>query len=146
MIRRLNPVNGPICGVFAATLATTDMPFFAVNSIAREEMAKKRWKGAMHMPALKATLSRLGVTYKDVAGLQGMPLRGVVEKLDPAKHYIVFVTGHFLTLHNGFGYDQGYTHGVPVDGFWCAGRKVIHILEIDRSKPSSLYEEMFPDD
>lgn len=143
MIRKLNPVSGPICGVFAAALATPDMPFCMVKTMAQEEMRKARWNGPMHMPALTRLLSRLQVGFHDL-GMRGMSLRDAAESLDPGKHYLLFVTGHFMTLHNRHGYDQQSVDGTSIERFWCAGRKVIDVLEITKLAPT--YDELFPDE
>lgn len=141
MIRKLNRIHGPVCGVFAATLTTPDMPFVVVKNMASEEMRKRRWRGAMHLPALQALLTRLGVTFRTVRA-EAATLLDAARVLDESKHYIVFVTGHFMTLHNNVGYDQSHPDGVPIEKFWTAGRRIISILEIDRSNAYT-YDELF---
>lgn len=144
MIRKLQPINGPICGVFAITLTTPDVPFCMVKNMAQEEMQKRRWNGPMHMPAMRGLLTRLKVGFAEFTEHYGVAMRDVVNRLDPNKHYILFVTGHYMTLHKGLGYDQANAHGTPIEQFWCLGRKVITILEITSYAPS--YDELFPDE
>lgn len=144
MIRVMKPEVGPICGVFAITMTTPDVPFCMVKGMAQEEMQKRRWTGPMHMPAMKGLLSRLSVGFEEHGHLTGQVLRDAHSALDPNKHYILFVTGHFLTVHDGKGYDQGNAHGTPIEQFWCLGRKIITVLEITKFAPS--YDELFPDE
>lgn len=143
MIRKLSPVSGPICGVFAVALATPDMPFCMVKTMAQEEMRKKRWNGPMHMPALTRLLNRLQVGFRNL-DMSGMTLRDAAESLDAGKHYLIFVTGHFMTLHNRHCYDQGNVSGTPIEQFWCAGKRIIESLEITSLAPT--YDELFPDE
>ena len=146
MIRNISRQQGPVCGVFAATLATPDMPFILVKNMAREEMGNKaRWSGPMYMPALVRLLNRLRVSFSRV-DLCEVSLRKAAKELNPAKHYIMFVTGHFMTLRNGLGYDQGHPEGVPISEFWCAGRNVMQILEIDTTSPALTVAEYLSED
>lgn len=144
MIRSIQAQRGPICGVFAATLTTPDVPFVMVKTMAGEEMAKRRWTGPMHIPALKGVLGQLKVEYTESSALTGKTLKDAAEELDPTKHYIVMVTGHFLTLRNRLAYDQAHPHGKPIEEFWCLNRKVISFLEI--TKLGATYDELFPDE
>lgn len=144
MIRVMQPQRGPVCGVFAATMTTPDVPFCVVKTMAGEEMARKRWKGPMHMPALTSLLRSLKVEFNECSKLAGQTLKQAAEALDPEKHYLLFVTGHFLTLRGRKGYDQGNAHGTPIEQFWCLNRKVITILEI--TKFGATYDELFPDE
>ena len=98
----------------------------------------------MHMPAMKRLLGQLRVEFEEHAHLAGKALRDAHSALDPNKHYILFVTGHFLTLRGRLAYDQQNAHGTPVEQFWCLGRKIITILEITKFAPS--YDELFPDE
>lgn len=146
MIRKLQPVRAPVCGVFAATLATPDMPFIAVKGLAHEELNMMgRWKGRMRLSTLKALLTQLGVAFSNVDAGEGA-LRVVAERLCPTKHYILFVTGHFLTLHDGKCYDQQNVDGASMANYWAAGKYVKAVIEVDRSKPAKTYAEMFPDE
>lgn len=146
MIRHLEQVRAPICGVFAIALATPDMPFCVVKNVVHDELGlHPRWTGALTLKNITDMLKHFGVTFTDES-IKDAPLKTVVKDLSPSEHHLIFVKNHFLTAHDGKCYDQGNARGTPIEQFWCAGRNVQAVIKIDRSKPAKTYADLFPDE
>lgn len=130
----LERVEGPVCGVFAAALVSGKR-FDEVYPVAREVRSLRRrvtnWRGHLYLLEIKHLLHRLGVRYKDCEGFRGGTLRQVQEIANPDNQYVVFVTGHYCTLHHGLVFDQLHPKGVTLaDSDLGRRRRVIAVLKI----------------
>lgn len=130
MIKTIPPVRGPVCGIYAAALASGGS-FEQSMAVAKKVVAKAKspsWKGRMFVGELMALFDGLGVEMGELEGFRGYSLQKAAAELPLSGHYVLFVTGHFLTLHEGLCYDQGNPKGTPVAQFWCRRKRVTHVL------------------
>lgn len=130
MIKTIPPVRGPVCGVYAAALAAGGD--FHDSMAAAKKIVKKAaapsWRGRMYISELRALLNALAVRVVDVEGVKGYSLQKAAAELNPREHYIIFVTGHYLTLHAGLCYDQSNAAGTPVAKVWCRRKRISCVL------------------
>lgn len=130
MIKTLPPARGPVCGIYAAALASGgsfDQSMAAAKRVVANAKSPS-WRGRMYVSELLALFDSLGVSMLKVEGYSGYSLQKAAAELDPAGHYVLFVTGHFLTLHEGLCYDQGNATGTPIAAFWCRRKKISHVF------------------
>ena len=129
-MRALQPSKAPVCGVFAATLAT-DLAFDDVMAKARK--IKKNpgaWKGRLYLTELRALLNDVGVQFSEPEGFRKMTLASAAKELDQDRQYIVFVTGHYLTLHHGLAYDQYHVAGASIEEYKFKRRRIRAVLKL----------------
>jgi hypothetical protein len=129
MIKALPPVKGPVCGIYAAALASGGS-FEKSMAVAKTVVAKAKspsWRGRMFVGELRALFAGLGVEMDEI-DFSGSTLQKVAAELPLGGHYVLFVTGHYLTLHGGRCYDQANPEGRPVEAFWCRRRRVSHVF------------------
>lgn len=123
-------VRGPVCGVFAAAMAS-DKPFEDVLAIARRVVARSAsWKGRLYYRELIALLDALNIQHREAEGYKGTALISASRTLHSERQYIVFITGHYLTLHQGICYDQSRPEGVPVDLYRENTKRIKRVIRI----------------
>lgn len=130
MIKTIPPVRGPVCGVYAAALAAGGS-FDDSMAVAKKVVAKAKspsWRGRMFVGELKALFAGLGVEMDELEGFRGYSLQKAAAELPLSGHYVLFVTGHYVTLHAGRCYDQGNAEGTPVAQMWCRRKRVSHVF------------------
>ena len=129
MIKTIPPVRGPVCGIYAAALASGGS-FNDSMAVAKKVVAKAKsptWRGRMYVSELRALFKGLGVEMDEI-GFTGGPLQNVAGRLPLGGHYVIFVTGHYLTLHDGRCYDQSNPEGTPMDRYWARRKRVSHVF------------------
>lgn len=122
--------RGPVCGIYAAALAA-NVPFHQSMAAAKLVVRKARhsaWKGRMYGDELKQLMKTLGVATVELEGYADQTLASAAKQLGTEAHYVIFITGHFLTLHNGLVYDQSHKTGTPVETYEWRRRHVNFIL------------------
>lgn len=118
-IHVLEQRSGPVCGVFAVAMAC-GQAFDAVFDLARQLTGRAvQWRGRMTFRAVQRVLHATGVEFKPCEGFAGMTVQRAANQLPADQHYIIYVTGHFFTLHQGKVFDQRHATGSPVaDNRW----------------------------
>jgi hypothetical protein len=133
MIKPATRINAPCCGVFAIHLANDETDFQTTFDETREELGRtKGWQGRMAWSEFKLILEAYGVQFEAHDDPRGLTI-GAAEKLghfSGGRQYIVFISGHFLTVRNGLAYDQGNPIGVPVGRYFARLRRVKYALKI----------------
>lgn len=125
------------CGIVALAFATgqsvaqtwrevlAGLP--ARTALDRKILAKVKRGGTYHSQR-EDYLTRKGVEFEDVCLFQRrVTLQGLMADLDPAAFYMVTITRHVVTVHNGKIMDQrGVT---PIAEFW-ARRKFVRAVTL----------------
>lgn len=130
-MRNLEPVRGPVCGIFAAALAA-DVDFPVAMEAARKALKPHpSWRGRMSIAGFLNVLDQLAIP----AQVRPQPARPTVAKLaatiDSSQHYIVRIRGHLMTLEGGKLYDQTTPQGDPVQCSRHRRKRVTHIIAIN---------------
>lgn len=126
----LEQQSGPVCGVFAAAMAS-GQPFHQVFDQARKLAGKAaHWKGWMQFSAVQKLLTSLGVQIRACEGYKGQTLQKAAAELPAEQHYIVYVTDHFLTLHQGLVFDQRHPKGCPVGDYHWRRKRVHGMVKV----------------
>lgn len=124
----------PICGVLAVALGA-NVSFDVAHAACKASMHKlglgKRFGGRTYMRQLIDALNGFGVQHELTSISGHASLRELVSNgvIDPAKHYIIQIPGHFFTLKNGCVIDQA-RNNEPLEGHNFNRNKVKSFLEI----------------
>jgi hypothetical protein len=92
------------------------------------------WQGATTQMMREHALTRLGVQFQPLHGLDGdrprRQLRSLARDVEPGLTLMISVRGHTMILRDGLLYDQEYGSGLPVEDHWCARRLVTFALRL----------------
>lgn len=105
--------NKPICGVIASAICA-GVDYDVAHAAAKRTIAsgRKRFGGRMRFDHVWRTLTELGATYELMvlkSGHAPMTLgHFAAYEAKPGVTYLVHVTGHFITLRDGYVIDQAY--------------------------------------
>lgn len=131
----------PICGVIASAICA-GVDYDVALAAAKRTLGagRKRFGGRMHFSHVQRTLGELGATFEPMelkAGHDPMTL-GVFAAIyaKPDVTYLVFVTGHFVSLRNGHVIDQSYNGDVRYSS--SKRRQVKGWIEIVETRPLEL--------
>lgn len=91
---------------------------------------RSRWSGKTALSSnnrrqLVKVGADLGVEIKTMYPRR-QQLRTLVKRLDPSKVYAVGVTNHYVTVHNGWVFDQNGVRHISAD--WKSHRKMVDSL------------------
>lgn len=129
-MRHLEYSSEPLCGVYAVALTTPDKSLMEMYEFTRTFLKKRsNWKGRLYNSELRSLLSAVGTNYT-THFYEKKSLKTVYKTLDESKHYIVFITGHFFTLHKRMIYDQYKPNGWPIEQYMNINRRVKSVYEI----------------
>lgn len=131
----------PICGVIASAICA-GVDYDVALAAAKRTLGagRKRFGGRMHFDHVQRTLCELGAVFEPMVlkpGHSPMTL-GVFAKFraKPGVTYLVFVTGHFVSLRDGHMIDQMFSGEVA----HCRtrSRQVKGWIEIVETRPLEL--------
>jgi hypothetical protein len=151
-LRKLKPRTGPVCVIFAVTLATKDKDFDEVFAKAFEVLRRDveawqdvsrfgLWEGLMPNRDIPELLFEVGAKFRTLVQEQEFwqcqELEKMLENLQRDKHYILCArnpwrrTGHCFSLHEGKVFDQTYPEGQYVSLSGLQRDKVLNVWEVE---------------
>jgi hypothetical protein len=133
MIKPVERIYGPCCGVFAVFLAAPDDDFQNLFEESREKLGRaKVWKGRMYFRELLNLLNSVNVRYTEVPSAKYLTIGKACKEsiFGDGAQYIVSISGHFLTIRSGLCYDQSNPVGTPFDQYRHRRCKIVRAVRI----------------
>ena len=124
----------PCCGIFSAAIAMGKEPQTVFDSYKKMFKKSSRWKGSTYTNELKDFLTNKKVKWSPVNHPRGITVKKFADMYaKPSGVYLVWVSGHVMTLYRGELIDQW--HHQPVGEAKKNRCKIESVIQITNPKP-----------